>query len=317
MARKMYEEAVTVLKYNDCYDKTILTLDRMITEYETFRSSKKVRKDCLRFLDSLVAGLKMLRIASKLQNKMIKVEVMDLHELKQLAIEAFKCREFPCALIISAEVLCAEFSTRKYFGIARVLLMVAKGGYAMLEKGDHLRRNNFLKDHRIIKIHQMNSTMLCFETKALRDLFDDSKLAILNDNFETEERASKEMIFDDLLDTIGLKDEYEDIPKIVRSFKQAEKLFNLLNTKLDLFELELERRDFAMAKACVIEMEVSCRYTRVSCFYNFSAFVKDEEKKFSLIEKSMEHCNLLLSTHFKKDILIKFTTCSRISHRYA
>ena len=146
MARKMYEEAVTILKEDDCY-KVISTLDRLITEYETFRSSNKMQKDCLRFLESLVAGFKIMRIASKLQRKMIKVEEMDLKDLKQLTIEAYKCEEFPVILIYSVDMLCAEFALDKYLRISRVFMMVSVGAHAMVETRKNLSKNNFSKFH--------------------------------------------------------------------------------------------------------------------------------------------------------------------------
>lgn len=228
----------------------------------------------------------------------MKVEDLDMRLLKDQLLEVHKIEESLDLVRLIVEKFHIVFVLAEEIKIARVFLMLT------IDCIDHK-----VKDFEMIEgRNKLSKTfdMLFAELHFLSGYSSYSCKQFKKPLKEQEEREARELIFKDVLETLGAEDVYPSLPNFAKNLEQANQVYDIMEEKIHDLELVLMECSVEEVPGPTDTTSLYARYWRGQIHHDLSFYQEEPKNLIQMCEKSMQLWNALLAESFTKENLRKF-----------
>ena len=176
-------------------------------------------------LDAFYATFQLMVTQLKLHLDKITIQEVDFHQIKDQLIVVLECKSFEFFhhyIRYVVEDLLIDMLKLTYLKTARVFLNLSIHILDCIQKVNGKVTKQRVKSPQSASI---NENILFAENKYFGSLLYVSCQMMQKDSSWTEEQDAQEQIFEDLLKKLGVEDNYEDIPEMIKTTKQVKQFW--------------------------------------------------------------------------------------------
>lgn len=290
--------------YSWSFKAALKMAQEVLDNYQTFKLKYEVvDNEELQDLQSFDAIFQLLVIHYKFRLNLLNLENQDMQVLKDLVILAHKLTICPELLRFVYDKFHSGFLSLNETKISKVFLMLTVDcGKRIMAK--ELETSFFAEESdEVIQTHftfgNIYAELLFFSVYSM------SSCQIIQSETVDDKKKSetRELMFADVLEILGIVDIYPALPDYVRDFNQAKMLFDQMTLKVDEFEeiYKYCKKNNVQGPTELTPYYIS--FWRGLVHHDLSRFQKDLKLQSKLAEKSLELWNQFLADCFSKKSL--------------
>lgn len=288
---------LSVFNVNNDYPRILKLVENTLGRYDIYKAKElpanKVQQS---ELDSFEASFQLLLIMSNALTNLIRFENIDFQRLRGLMRLAVTKNDK------NVDFLRIFFHNFVYICMDNNYMVTARLFFTMqIHCSEQLLRfmeecGDLSAEKKMISTRELLHTELSY----LERFFNNSFLMMLHDTSWSEEQQAREDVLDGFLDEVEVKDRYAIVPKMIQTFRQAERFSELMLSKISEYKTLVKDTKSADAAKVSIPLWKGCVYNLLS-FYQ-----KEHAKSVKLAKKSIGIWDALLREYFSEDDLQKY-----------